>query len=109
MVWNHYLIEESKDEIRNAVQKDEEGLPIFDERIGKGVLDGVNTLIYTTSWVTLNVLPSVTIGGMKMFLPLESGTEAIVTLHFGRRSLSMAYQASLPIRSKKPLAVLQDS
>ena len=46
-LWNNYLIEESKEDIKHAVQKDEEGTPIFDECIGKGVPDGVNTLIYT--------------------------------------------------------------
>ena len=45
--WNHYLTEESKDEIKNAVQKNEEGQPIFYERIKRGVLDEVNTLIHT--------------------------------------------------------------
>ena len=45
--WNNYLTEESKEDVKHAVQKDEEGLPIFDECIGKGILDGVNTLIYT--------------------------------------------------------------
>ena len=45
--WNNCLTEESKEDIKHAVQKDEEGTPIFDERIGKGVPDGVNTLIYT--------------------------------------------------------------
>ena len=45
--WNHYLTKESKDEIKNAVQKNEEGQPIFYERIKRGVLDEVNTLIYT--------------------------------------------------------------
>ena len=45
--WNNYLTEESKEDIKHAVQKDKEGTPIFDERIGKGVPDGVNTLIYT--------------------------------------------------------------
>ena len=45
--WNHYLIEESKKEVKNAVQKDQDRCPIFDEAIGRGVLDGVNTLIYT--------------------------------------------------------------
>ena len=44
--WNNYLTEESKEDIKHAVQKDEEGTPIFYERIGKGVPDGVNTLIY---------------------------------------------------------------
>ena len=47
--WNHYLIEESKEEIKSAVQKDEDGRPIFDEAIGRGVLDGVNSLIYSTT------------------------------------------------------------
>ena len=37
----------SKENIKNAVQKDEEENPIFDECIGRGVPDGVNTLIYT--------------------------------------------------------------
>ena len=41
------MTEESKEDIKHAVQKDEEGLPIFDESRGKGVPDGVNTLIYT--------------------------------------------------------------
>ena len=45
--WNHYLTEESKEEIKSAVQKDKDGRPIFDETIGEGVPDGVNTLIYT--------------------------------------------------------------
>ena len=45
--WNNCLTEESKEDIKHAIQKDEEGTPIFDERIGKGVPDGVNTLIYT--------------------------------------------------------------
>ena len=45
--WNHYLTEESKEEIKSVVQKDEDGHLIFDETIGRGVLDGVNTLIYT--------------------------------------------------------------
>ena len=41
------LIEESKDSIKNAVKKNDEGFPIFDESIGWGIPDGVNTLIYT--------------------------------------------------------------
>ena len=45
--WNHYLTEESKEEIKSAVQKDKDKCPIFDETIGRGVPDGVNTLIYT--------------------------------------------------------------
>ena len=43
--WNNCLTEESKEDIKH-VQKDEEGLPIFDESRGKGVPNGVNTLIY---------------------------------------------------------------
>ena len=45
--WDSYLTEESRDFIRHAVTKNDEGLPIFDESIGRGILDGVNTLIYT--------------------------------------------------------------
>ena len=44
--WNNSLTEKSKEEIKNAIQKDEEGTSIFDERIGRGIPDGVNTLIY---------------------------------------------------------------
>ena len=33
--WNNYLIEGSKDDIKNAIQKDEERTPIFDKRIGR--------------------------------------------------------------------------
>ncbi|KAL0010898.1 hypothetical protein SO802_006006 [Lithocarpus litseifolius] len=45
--WNNYLTEGSKDDIKHAIQKDEECLLIFDEHLEKGNLDGVNTLIYT--------------------------------------------------------------
>ena len=45
--WDSYLTEESRDSIRHAVKKNDEGLPIFDESIGRGILDGVNILIYT--------------------------------------------------------------
>ena len=45
--WDSYLTEDSRETIKHAVKKNDEGLPIFDESIGKGILDGVNTLIYT--------------------------------------------------------------
>ena len=32
--------------IKHAVKKNDEGLPIFNESIGRGIPDGVNTLIY---------------------------------------------------------------
>ncbi|KAL4610867.1 hypothetical protein ACB092_08G083300 [Castanea dentata] len=41
------LPKESRESIKKAVKKDDEGLPIFDGSIGRGILDGVNTLIYT--------------------------------------------------------------
>ena len=44
--WNNCLTKEAEEDIKNAIQKDEEGTPIFDERIGRGIPDGVNTLIY---------------------------------------------------------------
>ena len=42
-----YLTKDSKESIKNAVKKNDEGFPIFDESIGCIILDGVNTLIYT--------------------------------------------------------------
>ena len=42
-----YLTEDSKESIKNVVKKNDEGFPIFYESIGRGILDGVNTLIYT--------------------------------------------------------------
>ena len=45
--WEKYLTEKSGESIKKAVKKDDDGLPIFDERIGQGIPDGVNTLIYT--------------------------------------------------------------
>ena len=45
--WDSYLIEDSKESIKNAIKTNDEGLPIFYESIGRGILDGVNTLIYT--------------------------------------------------------------
>ena len=44
--WNNYLTEESKEDSKSSIQKNEEGIPIFDENIGRGIPDGVNTLIY---------------------------------------------------------------
>ena len=44
--WNNCLTEVSKEDIKYAIQKDEEGNPIINE-IEQGVPDGVNTLIYT--------------------------------------------------------------
>ena len=41
------LTEESRELIKNSVKKDEEGNPLFDERIGMGIPDGVNTLVFT--------------------------------------------------------------
>ena len=32
---------------KKAIKKDDKGSPIFDENIGWGIPDGVNTLIYT--------------------------------------------------------------
>ena len=46
-LWNNCLTEEAKEDIKNAIQKHEEGTPIFDECIGRGIPDRVNTLIYT--------------------------------------------------------------
>ena len=45
--WDSYLTEDSRESIKTAVKQNDEGLPIFDESIGNGILDGVNTLIYT--------------------------------------------------------------
>ena len=45
--WDSYLTEESRESIKTTVKKNDEGIPIFDERIGRGIFDGVNTLIYT--------------------------------------------------------------
>jgi hypothetical protein len=45
--WDKHLTEDSREEIRKAVKKTEDGLPIFDERVGRGEPDCVNTLIYT--------------------------------------------------------------
>ena len=43
--WDSYITEESRESIKHAVKMNDEGLPIFDESIGRGILDGVNTLI----------------------------------------------------------------
>ena len=45
--WKKYLTEESRESIKKVVKKYDDGLPIFDESIGRGIHDGVNTLIYT--------------------------------------------------------------
>ncbi|KAI5327771.1 hypothetical protein L3X38_027167 [Prunus dulcis] len=45
--WDKHLTLESKNQIIYAVKLNEDGLPIFDEQIGQGIEDGVNTLFYT--------------------------------------------------------------
>ena len=45
--WDSYLTEESKDSVKHAIKKNDEGLLIFYERIGRDIPDGVNTFIYT--------------------------------------------------------------
>ena len=41
--WDSYLIKDSKETIKTAIKKNDEGFPIFDESIGQGISDGVNT------------------------------------------------------------------
>ncbi|KAI5317965.1 hypothetical protein L3X38_037672 [Prunus dulcis] len=45
--WDNHLTPESKQRIIHALKLNEYGLPIFDEQIGQGIEDGVNTLLYT--------------------------------------------------------------
>ena len=45
--WEKYLTKKSRESIKKVVKKDDDGLPIFNERVGLGILDDVNTLIYT--------------------------------------------------------------
>jgi hypothetical protein len=45
--WDKHLTEETREGIRKAVKKGDDGFPIFNERIGMGEPDCVNTLIYT--------------------------------------------------------------
>ena len=45
--WDSYIRENSREFIKTAVKKNDEGFRIFDESIGWGIFDGVNTLIYT--------------------------------------------------------------
>ena len=45
--WDSNLTEDSRESIKYAVKKNVEGLSIFDESVGRGIPDGVNTLIYT--------------------------------------------------------------
>ncbi|CAL9029446.1 unnamed protein product, partial [Prunus brigantina] len=45
--WDKHLTDESRNNIIHAVKLNEDGLPFFDENIGRGIEDGVNTLLYT--------------------------------------------------------------
>ncbi|CAL2257672.1 unnamed protein product [Prunus armeniaca] len=45
--WDEHLTPESKNLIIHAVKLNKDGLPIFNEQIGQGIEDGVNTLFYT--------------------------------------------------------------
>ena len=45
--WDSYLTEDYKDSTKNAIKMNDEGFLIFDESVGRGILDSVNTLIYT--------------------------------------------------------------
>jgi hypothetical protein len=45
--WEKHLTDESKASIRSVVKTNEEGIPIFNEKVGLGDSDAVNTLFYT--------------------------------------------------------------
>jgi hypothetical protein len=45
--WENHLTDESKASIRSSVKTNEEGIPIFNEKVGLGDSDAVNTLFYT--------------------------------------------------------------
>jgi hypothetical protein len=45
--WDKHLTEDTREGIRKAVKKGDDGFPIFNERVGMGEPDAVNTLIYT--------------------------------------------------------------
>jgi hypothetical protein len=45
--WDKHLTEDTKEGIRKAVKKGEDGFPIFNEKVGMGEPDAVNTLIFT--------------------------------------------------------------
>ena len=44
--WDSHLTEESRDSIKHAAKRNDEGFPIFDENMGCGILDDEDTLIY---------------------------------------------------------------
>jgi hypothetical protein len=44
--WDKHLTEETREGIRKAIKKDDDGFPIFNEKVGMGEPDCVNTLIY---------------------------------------------------------------
>ncbi|KAL0010993.1 hypothetical protein SO802_006101 [Lithocarpus litseifolius] len=75
--------EESRDSIKSVAKKNDEGLPIFDENIGRGILDDVSTLIYTI---------------LKHFVESYSGK--IATSLIGKKSLLTVCLLSLLIRQK---------
>ena len=54
--WDSYLTEESRDSVRHAFKKNDEGLPIFYKSIDRGILDGVNTLIYIYIYIYINLI-----------------------------------------------------
>jgi hypothetical protein len=58
--WDKHLTEDSRATVRQAIKKDDESLPIFDEQHRIGILDGVNTLIYTIIKHFLGTLSNIT-------------------------------------------------
>jgi hypothetical protein len=46
-LWDKHLTEETREGIRKAVKMGNDGFPVFDEKVGMGKPDCVNTLIYT--------------------------------------------------------------
>ena len=44
--WDSYLTEESRDSIKHAVKKNDEGFPIFDESIGRSIPDGIKMFFF---------------------------------------------------------------
>ena len=65
--WDSYLTEDSRESIKYVVKKNDEGLPIFYESIGKGILDGTPSNISSRISDYLNNLRCLTMFDYKWY------------------------------------------
>ena len=115
--WDKHLTEDSREEIRKAIKKNEDGLPIFDKKLVEAnlvvlilwfilllnillVLLLILLLEFLIIWIIFGILLCLIIDGTKMFFFLVLWLDLIVKNLIGKKNLLIDYLHYLLTKSK---------